>query len=688
MHGKVLTQMGWGMTVGRRAAGWLSGGAALALLSGAITGPAHAADALPSDGPALAKAFGARVGVSAMSMSPDGTHVSFLMPDGDGQKVMVADPVAGGAPRAILASNRVDEKIRNCTWPTSQRLFCRVEVYADKAGIPFSFVRMLALDADGKHLGIVSEQQSDRAMGFDYHGGAVIDWTGDKPGQVLLTRTYVPEATTGTHIAKTDEGFGVESLDAATLQRRPVERPRVDAESYVTDGIGHVRLMARAVVNATGYRTGKSIWYYRKAGSSDWLNLSRTDGSNGTTMQGFQPLAVDPVLDVVYGLDAGDGGRQALYRVKLDGTMARERVLGRNDVDVDELVTIGRDQRVVGVSYATDTRVVEFFDPALNALAGSLHRALPGQPQITFVDASADGNKLLLLASGDTDPGVYYVFDKATRHLEQVLSVRPELIDAKLAPMKSVSYPAADGTMIPAYLTLPPGSNGKGIPAIVMPHGGPSARDEWGFDWMVQFYAARGYAVLQPNYRGSAGFGVDWQSGNGFRSWPKAIGDIDDAGRWLLSQGIAAPGKLAIVGWSYGGYAALQSGVVDPGLFKAIVAVAPVTDLARLRENAQQYVDGAMVDRQIGHGDNVKAGSPAQNAGSIIVPVMLLHGTSDLNVPVAQSRLMADRLRAAGREVNYIEFKGLDHQLDSGAARAQLLGDSDAFLRKTMGMGS
>jgi len=153
MHGKVLTQIGWGMTVGRRAAGWLLGGAALALLSGAITGPAHAADALPSDGPALAKAFGARVGVSAMSMSPDGTHVSFLMPDGDGQKVMVADLVAGGAPRAILASNRVDEKIRNCTWPTSQRLFCRVEVYADKAGIPFSFVRMLALDADGKHLG-------------------------------------------------------------------------------------------------------------------------------------------------------------------------------------------------------------------------------------------------------------------------------------------------------------------------------------------------------------------------------------------------------------------------------------------------------------------------------------------------------------------------------------------------------
>lgn len=677
--------------MGYRGSAWLAGAAGMMLAALSAAGTAQAADPAPHDAPprdagALAKAFGARVGVSAMSMSPDGTHVSFLMPDGDGQKVMVADLVAGGTPRAILGSNRADEKIRSCTWPTSQRLFCRVQIYTTSDGTPVSFVRMLAVDSDGKHVGVVSERQSDRALGFDWHGGAVIDWTGDKPGQVLLTRTFVPEATIGTHLAKTDEGFGVESLDAVTLQRRTVERPRADAEAYVTDGIGHVRLMARAMVNATGYETGKSVWYYRKAGSSDWINLARTDGSDGTTTRGFQPGAVDPAQDVVYGFDAGDGGRTALYRIKLDGTLARERVLGRGDVDVDELVTIGRNQRVVGVSYATETRVVEFFDPALRSLAAALHKALPGQPQIDFVDASADESKLLLLAGGDTDPGAYYVYDKATRHLEQVLSQRPELIGATLASMQAVSYPAADGTMIPAYLTLPPGSDGKGLPAIVMPHGGPSARDEWGFDWLVQFFAARGYAVLQPNYRGSAGFGLDWQSRNGFQSWPKAIGDIDDAGRWLLAKGIAAPGKLAIVGWSYGGYAALQSGVVDPGLFKAIVAVAPVTDLARLRENAQSYVSGTLVDRQIGHGDYVKAGSPAQNAGTIAVPVMLFHGDVDLNVPVDQSRLMADRLRGAGKPVDYVEFKGLDHQLDSSAARAQLLGSSDAFLRKAMGI--
>lgn len=241
--------------------------------------------------------------------------------------------------------------------------------------------------------------------------------------------------------------------------------------------------------------------------------------------------------------------------------------------------------------------------------------------------------------------------------------------------------------MIPAYLTLPAGSSGKGLPAIVMPHGGPSSRDEWGFDWLVQYFATRGYAVLQPNYRGSSGFGSNWLNGNAFHNWSTAIGDVDDAGRWLVKQGIAAPGKLAIVGWSYGGYAALQSGVVDPGLYKAIVAIAPVTDLGRLRDDAMKYTNGGIVDKQIGHGDEIiRQGSPAQNSAKIVAPVMLFHGDADLNVPVDQSRLMADRLKASGHLAGYTEYPGLDHQLENGVARAQMLFKSDQFIRTTLGL--
>ena len=217
-----------------------------------------------------------------------------------------------------------------------------------------------------------------------------------------------------------------------------------------------------------------------------------------------------------------------------------------------------------------------------------------------------------------------------------------------------------------------------------MPHGGPSARDEWGFDWLAQYFALRGYAAIQPNFRGSSGYGADWYQKNGFQSWKLAVGDVNDAARYLLSQKIAAPGKVAILGWSYGGYAALQSSVLDPDLFKAIVAIAPVTDLDRLRQESHNFVNYRKVDAFIGRGPHIKEGSPAQNAAVFKAPVMLFHGDRDLNVSIEESRLMQRRLNDAGRTVTLVEFSGLDHQLASAKARAQLLAQSDAFIRKAL----
>jgi dipeptidyl aminopeptidase/acylaminoacyl peptidase len=316
----------------------------------------------------------------------------------------------------------------------------------------------------------------------------------------------------------------------------------------------------------------------------------------------------------------------------------------------------------------------------------SLSKALPGA-QLRVVDSSTDESRMLIFAGSDTDPGVYYVFDRPTHQLQTFLVVRDALEGIKLANVRPITYPAGDGVMVPGYLTLPPGrEDAKGLPAIVLPHGGPSARDEWGFDWLSQFFANRGFAVLQPNFRGSAGYGDAWFQQNGFRSWPLAIGDILAGGRWLVAQGIADPARLGVVGWSYGGYAALQSAVVDAHTFKAVVAIAPVTDLAALKEESRHFTDFGLVKEFIGDGPHMHEGSPIEHADKIKVPVLLFHGELDRNVGVNQSRRMADRLKSAGASCELVTWDQLDHTLEDSAARTELLRKTDAFLRHSFGM--
>jgi dienelactone hydrolase len=657
--------------------GYFGAVAALALLWPAI--------ASAEDVATVAARFGALQSINHISLAPDGQHISFISPVGDNSVLFVADMEHGGAPVPIARVASSEGRLSRCDWSADDRLICTVTVVVNTDAHLLGFNRLLSLDSDGSNIVNLSARTNTRSLGLMQDGGGVIDWDVEgAPGSVLVTREYVPENTMGTYIKHDEQGLGVDQMDTRTQRRRVIEGPRRDAVGYISDGHANVRIMGTQGATDTGFLRSRLRYFYRKQGSRDWEALSTVQVGSGPTM-GFEPYAVDSAKNLVYGFDDLNGF-QALYSISLDGTATRSMVLARPDVDVDSLLTVGRDNRVVGVSYATERRNNEYFDPELRDLSAALSRALPGHPGVTILDASRDESRLLLMTAGDTNPGMLYLYDKPTRHLEEILPVRGDLTGVRLADVQPVTYPAADGTVIPAYLTLPPGSNGRGLPAIVMPHGGPGARDEWGFDWLAQFYAARGFAVLQPNFRGSAGYGAAWFQKNGFQSWRVAVGDVNDAGRWLEAQGIAAPGKLAIVGWSYGGYAALQSAVLDPDLFKAIVAIAPVTDLERLRQESANYTDYSLVDRFIGSGPHVREGSPAQNADRIKAPVLLFHGTLDQNVGSGESRLMDQQLRAAGKDVRYIEFPGLSHQLESSEARTRMLSESDAFLRHALGL--
>jgi dipeptidyl aminopeptidase/acylaminoacyl peptidase len=441
-------------------------------------------------------------------------------------------------------------------------------------------------------------------------------------------------------------------------------------------------MAVEATRGAARESTGVIINLYRLPGSREWRTLGEYNVNEGS---GFDIYAVDRDLNVAYGFKKKDG-RKALYSVALDASRHEDLIYARPDVDVDALIRIGRRQHVVGTSYALETRKTEFFAPDIRSLVASLSKALP-QSALQVTQASVDEQEMLVFAGSDRDPGVYYIFDRPAHRLETFLVARSQLEGATLATMKPVSYSASDGTSIPAYLTLPPGrENARGLPAIVMPHGGPSSRDEWGFSWLSQFYAALGFAVLQPNFRGSSGYGDAWFQKNGFRSWPIAIGDVLDAGRWLVHEGIADPSKLAVVGWSYGGYAALQSAVVDSTVFKAVVAIAPVTDLPALKAERFHWSDYDLVSHFVGDGPQIHEGSPLEHADKIKVPVMLFHGDFDGNVSVEQSKRMAARLRSAGGRCELITWPDLDHQLEDSGARAQMLRKSDEFLRRELGM--
>jgi len=635
-----------------------------------------------------AAAFGAIETIFGVELSADGNKLVYV---GGGAGASTMAVVVDLATGNVTQATRGDGKpinISTCDWSANDRLVCRLFGIERVNGALYRVARTVAMDIDGKNqvfLGIrdTVEQQAKRL-----NDGRVIDWMNGVDGKVLMQRTYVREDTTGRLVGRNAlNGLGVDLIDTRTGKATVVERAGENVGQYISDGQGHVRLITAETVNEQGYDRGLDTHSFRMVNDSTWHKLGTytMDRAGGGRGKGIIPVTIDPRDNVVYVLETLDG-RHALYKIKLDESMKRDLVFSSETVDVDGVVTIGRNGRVIGATYTTDRRHVHYFDPEYQKLHEMISRALPKQPLVDFISASADEQVLVIHASGDVDPGSWYLYDRKKKSLGVISATRPALKGKTLAQVKAISYPAADGTSIPAYLTLPPGvTEAKSLPAIVLPHGGPGARDSWGFDWLSQYFAQRGFVVLQPNFRGSGGYGDAWFANNGYRGWKTSVGDVCDAGRWLVSQGMADASKLGVFGWSYGGYAALQSNVLAPDLFKATIAVAPVTDLDLLKSrDVLKYTNAFLEADFIGSGPHIKEGSPAQNAQAFKVPVLMFSGDMDLNVDISQAKYMDKQLRRAGKASELVVYEDLEHNLRDGTARADMLRKSDAYLRKQL----
>lgn len=359
-----------------------------------------------------------------------------------------------------------------------------------------------------------------------------------------------------------------------------------------------------------------------------------------------------------------------IYRYDLDAGEFMEAVALRDDYDIEQGLIGDTTGQYFGYSYHADRLEFEFVDEAFAAHYEGISNFFEGD--VVVHPTSVGGDRMLLFVSGPTEPGVYYLYDRANRAIEPLFAVNRNLVADDLRPMRPVRYTARDGVEINGYFTEPRVGATSTTPLIVYPHGGPELRDTLTFDPVVQYLAAHGYAVFQPNYRGSAGYGRTFAE-SGYREWGRTMqDDITDGVNWLASQGLADPDQVCIVGFSYGGYAALAGAALTPDVYQCAVAGAPVTDFEEFidyKSDISDEVRDYWIDL-LGHPrrerDFVRETSPVHIADQVSIPLYLFHGDADERVPVDQSRSMAEALEAAGADFVYEEVPDIEHNWGEG----------------------
>jgi dipeptidyl aminopeptidase/acylaminoacyl peptidase len=328
-------------------------------------------------------------------------------------------------------------------------------------------------------------------------------------------------------------------------------------------------------------------------------------------------------------------------------------------------------------SLVGDVQTTVFFDQRQQAVWDALMRAYPGA-RVRLVSMSDDLRKLVLLVDSPGEGGAYALADLDTHTAGWIGPVYPDLKSDDIAPVTPLSFRAADGLALTGYLTLPRGKAARGLPLVVLAHGGPAARDEPGFNWWPQALASRGYAVLQVNFRGSDGFGQAFLEAGAGEFGRKMQTDLSDGVRHLVGQGIVDPARVCIVGASYGGYAALAGATLQSGVYRCAASVAGLSDLKRFaswkksRTSEPNAVERGLTDA-MGSEAQMAQISPAALAARVSIPILLVHGRDDTVVPFEQSQIMFDALRRAGKTVQLVPLKAEDHWLSRGATRLEML---------------
>jgi dipeptidyl aminopeptidase/acylaminoacyl peptidase len=378
-----------------------------------------------------------------------------------------------------------------------------------------------------------------------------------------------------------------------------------------------------------------------------------------------------------------------LQEISADGSTVGAAIPG---ADTGSAIRDPASHRLIGMaSLDGDEMTYRFYDGSDQAQWDAIMGAFPGQ-HATLVSVSDDRQRLVLHLDSPNEGPAYALVDLTTHASQWLGGEHPGLGPGDIGEVRPVRYRAADGLELSGYLTLPPGRDPKNLPLVVFPHGGPAARDAPGFDWWAQAMASRGYAVLQVNYRGSYGLGRRFLEA-GFGEWGRKMQtDLSDGVRYLAGQGTIDPKRVCIVGASYGGYAALAGATLDPGVYRCAVDVSGPAELAKFIAwgKARAGDDGVAGQRYwlryMGvsalNDPRLAAISPADLAGKVTIPILIIHGKDDTVVPFEQSQMMADALAKAAKPYEFVVLNHEDHWLSSGDTRLQMLQATMDFLQK------
>ncbi len=347
---------------------------------------------------------------------------------------------------------------------------------------------------------------------------------------------------------------------------------------------------------------------------------------------------------------------------------------------------------LIATTYDDERERIYWKDKAFEADYKNLQKQLPGK-EIAFASSTKDEKLWIIGANADTDPGSTYLYDRATKKLTLQYQIREKLNRSYLAPMKPVKYPSSDGLEVPAYLTLPKGVEAKNLPAVIFPHGGPWYRDSWGYNSFAQFLANRGYAVLQPNFRGSTGYGKKFiDAGN--KQWgDKMQDDLTWGAKYLVSQGIADPKKIGIMGGSYGGYATLAGVAFTPDVYAVGVSIVGPSNLITLLESIPPYWEQIrklfyerMGDPNTAEGKaQLLRQSPLTAAGKIKTPLLVIQGANDPRVNKRESDQIVIALRDRGFPVEYMVAPDEGHGFARPVNNMAMFASAEKFLAKYLG---